>query len=225
MKIIAVSDLHGNLISIKDKCDIFIVAGDWSPLYIQDDYYTMFDWIDYELIPWLLKINSEHIILIPGNHDLICEVKRFKDDFDRSLFVHGIYNKVHYLCHSSVIIGGKYFYGNPNNESPSGWAFSKQINQKYKFDKDTDVLITHQPPKIGNVGYVSKYHRDLGSKSLRDEIFNSNIELNICGHIHTGEHGETPIMLNNGKLASIYNVSILDEDYIVSYKPTIIEIQ
>lgn len=34
MKIIALSDIHGNLINIKNSSDIVIIAGDWSPLEI-----------------------------------------------------------------------------------------------------------------------------------------------------------------------------------------------
>ena len=59
---------------------------------------------------------------------------------------------------------------------------------------------------------------------MRNEILASNIELNICGHIHTGDHNPNLITLNNGKSATIQNVSILDEEYQVAYYPAIIEI-
>jgi Icc-related predicted phosphoesterase len=133
-------------------------------------------------------------------------------------------NKVHYLCYNSVIIDGLKFYGNPNSESPNGWAFSKQYNQVYKFDHDTDILVTHQPPRIGNVGYVKQINREFGSKDLLDKIYKSNIKLNICGHIHTGSHGEHHVVLHNGNIASVYNVSILDENYDVAYEPTTISL-
>lgn len=221
MKIIAVSDLHGNLISIKDSCDVLVIAGDWSPLYNQQDYYSVMNWIDKRFIPWMISSNANDVIFIPGNHDFACTYSFFEDDLNNIIKRHHI-NNIHYLNKSSIVLNGVKFFGLPENESPGGWAFSNQYNQKYIFDKDTDVLITHQPPMIGDVGYVKIYNKELGSRALRDAILSSNIKLNICGHIHTGAHGETPVMVNNGNYSCIYNTSILDEDYKVAFKPTVI---
>lgn len=222
MNILAVSDLHGNLININNSADILVIAGDWSPLYCQHCYDSVIAWMDKKFIPWMCKQDVSHIIFIPGNHDLVCTYSIFEQDLNKILLRHNAYNKVHYLNNSSVIIDGIKFYGTPNNESPRGWAFADPYNCKYRFDKDTDVLITHQPPMIGNVGYVYIYNKELGSRALRNELLNSSVKLNICGHIHTGEHGETPFVINNGNDSRVYNVSILDEDYLVAYDPTFI---
>ena len=224
MKIIALSDIHGNLIKIKNSSDVVIIAGDWSPLEIQHNSKLMLHWINSKFIPWLKELNTENVIFIPGNHDLVCTLKSFNNIIDTIISNNGATNKIYYLNHNFTILNNKKFYGMPDNESPSCWAFANQYHQNYNFDNDTDILITHQPPRIGDVGYVKIYNRDLGSINLRDKIMNSNIELNICGHIHTGDHKCQPIMLNNGKLASVYNVSILDEDYEIAYKPTVIRI-
>ena len=224
MKIIALSDQHGNLEPIKEECDVVVIAGDWSPLYCQQDCMSVLNWWDRRYIPWMKTIKANHFVVIPGNHDLACTFKFFKDELDRILVRHKMIDKVHYLCHSSIIIDDKKFYGNPNSESPSGWAFSNQYNQVYKFDKDTDILVTHQPPRVGDVGYVHQFNREFGSIELLNRILESNIELNICGHIHTGSHKEHSVVLHNRNTASVYNVSILDEDYRVAYEPTIIEL-
>ena len=131
---------------------------------------------------------------------------------------------MHYLNRASVKLFGKKFYGIPDTEGLLGWAFSKKFNVDYSFDKDTDILVTHQPPKVSDVGFVSAYNKDVGSIDLLNMILNSNIEANICGHIHTGKHGGCKLSLNNGKIACIYNVSILDEDYNIAFEPTVIEI-
>ena len=225
MKIIALSDQHGNLNKIKESCDVVVIAGDWSPLYCQHDCVAVLGWWDKKFIPWMKTLNTSHIIIIPGNHDLACVYAFFRDDLKKILERHKMFDKVHYLCYDSIVIDGKKFYGNPNSESPNGWAFSKQYNQTYKFDDDTDILVTHQPPMVGNVGYVKQFSRELGSRDLRDSILKSNISLNICGHIHTGSHDAHQITLNNGKIACIYNVSILNEEYCVAYEPTVIELQ
>jgi hypothetical protein len=41
----------------------------------------------------------------------------------------------------------------------------------------------------------------------------------FCGHIHSGKHGKIEF---NG--SNLYNVSRLNEDYCISYEPTIIEL-
>ena len=225
MKIIALSDLHGNLIRVRDYSDVVVIAGDWSPLYCQHDCIAILHWWDKKFIPWMKTIKANHFIVIPGNHDLACTYSLFREEITKILERHKMLDIVHYLCFDSAIIDGKKFYGNPNSESPTGWAFSNPYNQEYTFDKDTDILVTHQPPRVGNVGYVKQFNREFGSKALIDKILSSNIQLNICGHIHTGSHEEHPIILHNGRLARVYNVSILDEDYTVAYKPTVIEIQ
>ena len=221
MKIIAVSDLHGNLIKIKDQCGVFVIAGDWSPLYIQHDCAEVFQWIDTTFIPWMMSINADHVIFIPGNHDIVCESPTFDKDIQIILKLHNSENKIHYLNRSSVMIDHVKYYGLPDSESPNGWAFSRPFNVDYTFDEDTDILITHQPPKVGNVGFVSAFNREFGSTDLRDKLITSNVGLNICGHIHTGEHGEHILNRTNG-ITRVYNVSILDERYKIAYSPTVI---
>ena len=224
MKIIAMSDLHGNLITIKESCSLLIIAGDWSPLYMQQDCLAILEWIDRRFIPWVKSSKAEHVVFIPGNHDLACQYSFFKDEYNKILARHHMNDTVHYLCHDSITIDNLKIYGNPNSESPKGWAFSRPYNVDYEFDDDTDILITHQPPRFNNMGYVKQHNREFGSVDLRNRILDSNILLNICGHIHTGEHGCHNITLNNGKLARAYNVSILDEEYSVAYEPTVIEL-
>ena len=224
MKIIALSDIHGNLIKIEEECDVVVIAGDWSPLYSQHDYIAIMDWISKKFIPWMMCLKADHVIFISGNHDIACSYSYFEDDLENLLYRFNAKKKIHYLNRKSIIIDGKKFFGIPDTEGLTGWAFSKLYNVDYSFDEDTDILITHQPPQIGDIGYVSLYKKDFGSISLRDKIHESNIKLNICGHIHTGLHGEHTTAVKNGNLASVYNTSILDEDYIVAYSPTVIEI-
>ena len=224
MKIIALSDQHGNLNQIKDTCDVVVIAGDWSPLYCQHDSLLILNWCNKRFVPWMKSLKSKHVIFIPGNHDFSCTYKTFSSDFMAIADRYGLSDKIHYLCHNAVEIDGVKFYGNPNTESLSGWAFSKRYEQTYDFDSDTDVLITHQPPKVGEVGYVRQFNREFGSIELYNRILDSNIKLNICGHIHTGSHEKQAVKLNNGKTAFIQNVSILDEEYNVAYEPTVIRL-
>ena len=69
MKLIAISDLHGNLPEIKEKADIMIIAGDISPLNIQGNKPKMIKWLKTTFIDWINSLNVEKVHLIAGNHD------------------------------------------------------------------------------------------------------------------------------------------------------------
>ena len=224
MKIIELSHQHGNLNQIKDSRYVLVIAGDLSHLCYQQDYDIVLNWCDNEFIPWMKSLYTYHTIIVPCNHDISCTYSSFKDDTDNLIKRHDMCDKIHYLCFDSVIIDSKKFYDNPNSDSSYWWAFSNQHNQNYEFDDDTDILITHQQQRFDDVRFVSIFNKEFGSVYLRNDILRSNISLNICGHIHTGDHETTHIVLNNGKSAIIKNVSILDEDYRVAYEPAIIEI-
>lgn len=217
MKILATSDLHGLLPIIHDTCDVFVIAGDWSPLQIQFDIYAMYHWIDSDFIPWLKSIHAKHIVIIAGNHDMVCESYQFDKQFKDMLSSYNLKQRVHYLCRSSVKINKYKFYGMPDTDGYSQWAFSNCTN--YSFDPDTDILITHQPPKCDNVGYVRQYRKDFGSIALYNSIACSHLTLNICGHIHTGDHNEHFIVNKQGE-TRVYNVAMLDEDYKPAYSVT-----
>jgi hypothetical protein len=62
-----------------------------------------------------------------------------------------------------------------------------------RIPKDTDVLITHTPPK---------YHLDLnlGCASLLSEIWKVKPRLHVFGHIHSG-HGRESIFWDDGQAA------------------------
>ena len=224
MKIIELSHQHGNLNQIKDSCYVLVIAGDLSPLCYQQDYDTVLNLCDNEFIPWMKSLYTYHTIIVPCNHDISCTYSSFKDDTDNLIKRHDMCDKIHYLCFDSVIIDGKKFYDNPNSDSSYWWAFSNQHNQNYEFDDDTDILITHHPPRFGDVRFVRRFNKEFGFVDLRNDILRSNISLNVCGHIHTGDHETTHIVLNNCNSDIIKNMSISDEDCRVAYEPVIIEI-
>lgn len=225
MKIIAISDLHGNLIRISESCNVVVIAGDWSPLYMQHDYTSMMKWINDKFIPWMKRLHTDHIVFIAGNHDLACTYSYFYKDLTKVLKRHDVENKVHYLNRTSITINGVKFYGIPDTEDEYCWAFSKTPGLcDYSFDDDTYVLITHQPPNIGDIGYIKFYNENYGSDLLRNKLVSSNVRLNICGHIHNGSHDKHMIESVKGNAIVCCNVSILDDDYKVAFEPTVLEI-
>ena len=53
MKLIAISDLHGNLPVIEENSNILIIAGDISPLNIQGNKPKMIKWLKTRFIDWI----------------------------------------------------------------------------------------------------------------------------------------------------------------------------
>jgi Icc-related predicted phosphoesterase len=82
--------------------------------------------------------------------------------------------------------------------------------------KDTDVVITHQPPfMIGDLSNYKQQHT--GCEYLNDILINKiKPKVHICGHIHEG-YGQQEI-----KGIRFCNVSVLDENYELKHKPTTI---
>ena len=70
MKLIAISDLHGNLPVIEENADIMIIAGDISPLIIQRNKPKMIEWLKTDFIDWINSLNVEKVYLIAGNHEI-----------------------------------------------------------------------------------------------------------------------------------------------------------
>ena len=208
MKIAAWSDGHGLLPEI-NKSDVLCIAGDISPLEIQRNLIAMETWFIEEFLPWCEKVPVKKIILTAGNHDF------FFQNYSkiRALIAASkVKRKLTYLENEGITYKDVTFYGTPWCTGPNGWAFVGLYAQSvYNTLPECDILLTHQPPQIKKLGCSFPYtsqERDFGSKVLAQNIIDKNINITICGHIHTGES----CSLDNHQF---YNVSLLNE----SYKP------
>jgi Icc-related predicted phosphoesterase len=84
-----------------------------------------------------------------------------------------------------------------------------------------DILVTHQPPygfgdRLLNPATSRPEH--LGSRELLSTIERVRPKLVICGHIYDA-HGRYE---HDG--ISIYNVSVVDEQYRLVHEPTVIDV-
>ena len=52
MKIIAMSDFHGDLIENVESCDVVCICGDFLPLKIQRDSQKSLKWLKNDFLPW-----------------------------------------------------------------------------------------------------------------------------------------------------------------------------
>ena len=223
MKIVAISDLHGQFPEIKvEKCDVLCICGDIIPLEIQTDVYKSKNWLKTDFIAWCNSIACEHILLIAGNHDLIFEQILHHEIIDIFLGT-----KIHYLENDEVEIDGKRFYGTPYCHIFGNWAFMREdFHLKMIYDlipENLDVLLIHDAPYgtsdicLQETEWNDKEH--IGCIPLRDAIVEKKPKIVLHGHLHSSNH-EVELL----EETKVYNVSILDETYNIAYKPLVLNI-
>lgn len=228
MKITAVSDLHGNLIDI-EPCDILLIAGDISPLNIQKDYIQMTKWFFNDFYKWIMKLPCTEVFLVPGNHDFWFE-KFIKDStmnlWDKlAILINGY--RLFYDSENDKLYK---IFGTPYCKDFGNWPFmpgNDKLSELYdKIPEDVDILICHDSPLIGYVGNIMEESNKIypngipaGNKYLAGAIFDKRPKYVLSGHIHSGDH-----KLKDYDGIKYANVSILDEDYNIAYKPLTIEI-
>ena len=106
------------------------------------------------------------------------------------------------------------------------WPFMRNeetLKEKYsEIPENIDILFCHDAPYgVSDVCYQF-YPWDKGHKGcpiLRDAILEKKPKYCLHGHLHSTNHEEE--LLGNTK---VYNTSILNEDYKITYDPVILEI-
>ena len=73
MRIIALSDIHGQLPVISESAEVMFICGDIIPLKMQNNYPQSLKWLREEFIPHFNNMSVEQIYLIAGNHDFFFE--------------------------------------------------------------------------------------------------------------------------------------------------------
>jgi hypothetical protein len=170
-------------------------------------------------LDWFKSLPHPYKICISGNHDWAFQhfMTEGREDLAREICHPAIY-----LRDNSVTIDGVKFYGSPWQPWFFDWAFNlrRGFEIKAKWDiipADTDVLITHGPPKhvLDWVG------RDaVGCEDLALAVNRIAPRIHVFGHIHGGygrrEYGKT----------RYYNASVVNEAYCLDprHQPWIVEL-
>lgn len=208
MKIIGISDIHGNLIDIP-KCDVLCIAGDIIGLNNQKDPIKSEHWFKTKFLTWVMKQPCDKILVVPGNHDFYLEQLYKEDKWTEFCDYMAIItnSKLHFLIDQSYYYKGIHFYGSPWIKPISfqvgRWAFE---NNTYNDDNiyskipNCDVLITHDSP--------------LENELLNIESWNKS-KYHLYGHWHEGTN-----VLDKEK----YNCSILNDCYNLKKNYKFIEI-
>ena len=221
MKICAFSDMHGNLDFNIKSCDIVLICGDIIPLNIQTNPFLSEKWVNDVFIPWCNDLPCNHVFVIAGNHDFIFEwlPERTKTAFSNE-------KKITYLNCEFAEYDGLVIYGTPLCKIFGRWAFmwtDEKQRELYenviKEGKKIDILMSHDAPYgVSDVllqkdcPWADGTH--IGNKALAEFIEASQPKICVHGHLHSSNRKKE--MLGNTK---VYNVSLLNENYNMVYKP------
>jgi len=177
MKIVCISDVHTYVDRLEiEECDMLLCAGDISYRGKLDEVKAFLDW--FEIQP------AKHKVFIAGNHDFL-----FENDPEVARALLKSYPDVIYLENSSVEIEGIKIWGSPWTPWFHSWAFNaypEKIRSVWsQIPDDTDILITHGPPK--GVFDLTEYEgENVGCPWLLKNVERIKPKLHVFGHIHEG---------------------------------------
>ena len=181
LKVLSISDTHGNhhlLNKDWEQYDIIIHAGDAANSrdvgFNANEMLSFLDW--YESLP------TKYKIFVPGNHDTSVERGNLID--------WSKYPSVILLDHKPIEIEGINFFGSPYTPTFHDWAYNIKRSKISIYWQDippnTDILITHGPPK-GILDLTINQDKSLelcGDKSLLNRVLTINPLVHIFGHLH-----------------------------------------
>ncbi len=178
MRIVAIADTHQfhDELHLPDG-DVLVCAGDVGRAGDEEE-------ID-GFLRWFVTMPHRHKIFVPGNHDGCLEVG------DPALFRHR-YPNVTMLIDEACVIDGVRFWGSPWTPTFFDWAFMRDrgppLAERWALiPDDTQVLITHGPPK-GVLDDVSRYRaRVIGSDGVAsdDDVVAGDEDLVGCADLMT----------------------------------------
>ena len=210
MRLVCISDthsLHRRIPEIPDG-DVLIHAGDCLGAGTLGDVENLNDWVG--------TLPHQYKIVIAGNHDAAFQET---PDLAREALTNAIY-----LEDSGIEIEGIRFWGSPWAPTFMTWVFmlerGEPLFQKWQLiPEDTDVLITHGPPKgIGDEVTVGFKCQNVGCVDLLARIHHLSLKAHIFGHIHEG-YGEYRIAQTK-----LINASICTTRYEPLNAPIVVEI-
>ncbi|PRY98282.1 metallophosphatase domain-containing protein [Marinilabilia salmonicolor] len=170
MDITVIGDTHGchRQLDLKPG-EMLIHTGDVSAYGLEHEFLDFMDWMESQ--PFI------HKVFVGGNHDLYLQNNK---ELARSLIPDGVI----YLENETVKIKGLKIYGTPASLFQGGMAFNYHAGQEIekeweKIPGNTDILITHMPPR----GILDN---EAGCPQLLEKVDSIRPKLHLFGHIHEG---------------------------------------
>jgi len=220
MKLVCLSDTHGAHDEVElPEGDVLIHAGDFCEEGRLDEVEDFLEWLGARPHP--------HKLLVAGNHD-----GAFENQDSRETAGAWAREVATYLEDGSTTIGGRLFYGSPWILRDGEWAFMKPEEQLgriwEKIPVETDVLITHGPPRgimdlferrlVGKGGREQFRSERIGSVSLREAIERIKPAVHVFGHNHF-DYG----MLRKNQTTFV-NVSLPEGRTGIMHEPIVFEL-
>jgi Icc-related predicted phosphoesterase len=211
MKILALSDIHGNtrtLSKILNKVkghdiDLVLVAGDLTDFGSYNEAKSIIE---------LISSSFSKVYFVPGNCDMIHD---YKEDINK-LNLHG-----NYLVYKEIAIIG--LGGSSPTPFNTPLEFSEEeieeiLNSTYERLKNNYekyeklILLSHTPPINTKVDFVSSRKVHAGSLSVRKFVEKFSPHLVISGHVHEARNIDqiNQTLLVNAGPASQGNYAIID---------------
>lgn len=213
--IVCISDMHGQIKGLTvPECDLLLIAGDVSNC--GKRIYEDANWLALHFNQWLKQQPAKHIVMVPGNHDVI---------FDYALSTVPKLD-CHILIDKLVEIEGLKIYGSPWSKDFYNWGFNlpeKKLKLAWdKIPEGIDILLVHSPPygifdMTQNLRYEKKR---IGSPSLLKKIKEIRPKYVVFGH----NHGQPGVVEKDGIV--FINATVLDDSRTgeIVNPPTVIEV-
>ncbi|KAF2503334.1 Metallo-dependent phosphatase [Lophium mytilinum] len=224
-RFVCISDTHNQTPKLP-RGDVLIHAGD---LTNQGSLTEL-----QKTVAWLEKADFEAKIIIAGNHDITLDAPfyhahgtswRFPEPQDPAACLKLLAESpsLTYLQHQSASIRlrsptGPHtrftVFGSPYSPTLCQWAFQyAEADAAELWDaipEDTDVVITHTPPRNHCDAAGAGHSR--GCEGLRRRLWRVRPRLAVCGHIHEGRGAERVRWDGNGEEGCLEEGSELWED-------------
>lgn len=217
-KLVVISDTHGKHTQLGKlpEGDILIHCGDCTS---DGGFVSLRNFLN-----WFEKQPHKHKIFVFGNHDSIGERQ---PALTRAL-IKELAPSCPHLQDSGCEFAGWKFFGSPVTPTFYNWAFNRDRGAPIRahwdlIPNDTDVLITHGPPR--GYGDWSPFGKEnVGCEDLLDAIRRVKPKISCSGHTHFSGGTKMNLMHENGKSTIIVNASVVNENYIVVNKPVVIDL-
>ena len=200
MKILAASDIHGDVILVKalaekaqkENVDLAVLAGDL----------TFAEQSTQGIIGPFAKLNKK-VLLIPGNHETPATTD-FLAELYGAVSLHGYSYKFKDI--------GLFGCGSANmgNFQLSETEIFDLLKRSYKYIKDSKkkIMVTHVHPKGSSMEKLTNFFP--GSSGVTKAIKEFKPDLLLCGHVHEAEGIEERIdktlVINVGRKGKIIEI-------------------
>ena len=236
VKIVAISDTHTLHEQVEvPECDILVHAGDFSNKGSVEDTASFISWLDRQ-------DQAKHKVFISGNHDFLAQVdkKTFNSLLDKTdvIYLEDTWASIEGLnfygmpwtpyFHGWAFNGlemrktrdgsmGHDYLGGPGKLAAPDKYHPLMFETCAKIPDDTDIIISHGPPRLGNIDRLGGKGLPVGSVELKKRIDKlENLRAGFYGHIHSAQR----LAIHNGVFH--HNICICNEMYKAVHAPTVV---